>query len=90
MANDLDLFVTWGREFCAALPDNTEATAQDAYEAHWDAFDRDPDVAFFRAMDEAAFADLASAAREVLEEPSVIADQMRQAVTSTLAHWGEA
>lgn len=88
MTNDLDLLTTWGREFCAALPDNTEVTGQDAYEAHWDAFDRDPDVAFFRAMDDAAFADLAAAARDLLDDPSVTDDGMREAVRRTLAHWG--
>lgn len=86
MSNDLDLLTTWGREFCAVLPDNLEATGQDAYEAHWDAFDRDPDIGFFRAMDAAAFSDLAAAAREVLGDPSVTAEQMREAVRSTIAH----
>jgi hypothetical protein len=85
MAEDLDLLVTWGREFCAVLPDGSEATGQDAYEAHWDAFDRDPDLAFFRAMDAAAFSDLAAAARDLLEIPSVTADQMREAVRRTIA-----
>lgn len=85
MANDLDLLVTWGREFCAVLPANAEATGQDAYEAFWDAFGREPEVGVFRAMGDVEFADLAAAARDVLEDPAVTADQMRQAVGRTIA-----
>lgn len=85
MANDLDLLVTWGREFCAVLPDNDEATGQDAYEAFFEAFGREPEVSVFRAMGDTEFADLAAAAREVLEDPAVTADQMRQAVGRTIA-----
>lgn len=86
MSNELDLLVTWGREFCAAMPDNTEVTGQDAYEAHVEAFDRDPNIAFFRAMGPAEFAALAAAAAEILEDPDVSADQMRGAVERTLSN----
>jgi hypothetical protein len=86
VSNLLDLPTTWGREFCAALADNTEVTGQDAYEAFWEAFDRDPDLDALRAMSTGDFETLAQAAGELLDAP-VTGDQIRQAVTRTISHY---
>ena len=82
-----DLVVTWGREFCEALGYPDGVAYQDAYEVHWRAFRRRPEVAFFQAMGGAEYAALAQAARNLLESDAIGDDQMREAVKATLWHW---
>jgi hypothetical protein len=85
-----DFLVALGQEFCGALAavhGAEEIVPQDAYEVFRKAFDVSPDPQFLASLSEAQLEQLRTAFEDYLECREILVEQLRKAVTRTLARW---
>jgi hypothetical protein len=87
---DLDFLIAFGQEFSAALAPPVPKgmiVPQDAYEVWLKAFGADPSPEALAALTDAAVEQLRTACACYFECPALSQEQVRRAVSRTLARW---